>query len=222
MAVELYDEHEQSERVRKWLRENGVSIFMGVALALAGLFGWRQWQDYQAQRALLANEYYAALQHELDRQDLDAANQQFQTMREGVSSHAYVALAGMLLGSSLVEDGQTEQAAQIYRQLMESAKHDALEPLIRLRLAAIETSLGRAESALALLQGPVPEGYGGLWHETRADAMLDLQRLADAAVEYRQALDLMREAGQDLRQVEVKLDTVQSSLTAALAETEAS
>ncbi len=222
MAVELYDEHEQSERVRKWLGENGISIFMGVALALAGLFGWRQWQDYQAERALLANEYYAALQRELDRQDLEAAQQQYQAMREGVKSHTYVALAGMLLGSSLVEARQTEQAAQIYRQLMETAKRDALEPLIRLRLAAIETSLGAPESALSLLQGQAPEGYGGLWHETRADAMFDLQRLADAATEYRRALDLLRESGQDLRQVEVKLDTVRSSIRISGEATEAS
>ena len=60
MAVELYDDHEQSERVRNWISENGVSIVMGVVLALAGIFGWRQWQDYQVVQAPLAKEYYVA------------------------------------------------------------------------------------------------------------------------------------------------------------------
>ncbi|MFU8876633.1 MAG: YfgM family protein [Wenzhouxiangellaceae bacterium] len=214
MAVELYDEHEQSERVRKWLRENGFSIFMGVALALAGLFGWRQWQDYQVQRSAMANEYYSAVQSELERQNLAAADQQYQAMTEAVKSHAYVSLAGMLLASAMVENGQTEQAAALYRELLDSVRQPALEPLLRLRLAALETALGQGESALGLLEGEVPAGYAGIWHETRADALFDLGRLADAADEYRRAIDSLGVSGQDSRQAEIKLDTVQSRLTA--------
>ena len=72
MAVELYDEHEQSERVRGWLRENGASLLIGVGLALAGIFGWRQWISYQDSRDLLASEYYTAIQLELDEDRLSA------------------------------------------------------------------------------------------------------------------------------------------------------
>lgn len=222
MAVELYDEHEQSERVRKWLRENSFSIFMGVALALGGLFGWRQWQDYQVQRSALANEYYSALQRELDRQDLTAAQQQYQSMREAAGSHAYVSLAGMLLAASLVENGQIDEAAALYRELLDSSGQDALKPLVRLRLAVLETAQGQGESALALLEGPPSEGYAGLWHETRADALFDLGRLADAADEYRRAIDALAAAAQDSRQAEIKLDTVRSGMPADIAPNPAS
>ena len=40
MAIDdLLDEHEQSERVRTWLRQNGAGIFGGVVLALAVIGG---------------------------------------------------------------------------------------------------------------------------------------------------------------------------------------
>jgi len=215
MAVELYDEHEQSERVRSWLRENGVSIVMGVVLALAGIFGWRQWQDYQSSQATLANEYYAAIQRQLEADNVEAAAEQFAAMREGVGEHAYLALAGMLLAPSLSEAGETGQAAEIYAFLLESGKWSAFRPLIRLRLALVETALGRSESALARLQGDAPAGYEALWLETRGDVLFDLNRLDAAAEAYAAAVEQLRGEGGSFRQARIKLDAVRSAAGSA-------
>ena len=212
MAVELYDEHEQSERVRSWLRENGVSILMGVALALAGIFGWRQWQDYQTGQAMLANEYYAGIQQELEAGNTQAAAEQFDAMREGVGEHAYVALAGMLLASAWAEDNEIEQAAGIYRDLLESVELDSLKPLLRLRLALIEIALDRGDAALALVQGAAPVGYEGLWLETRGDVLYDMGQLPEAADAYAAAVKQLRGEGRSFRQTEAKLDAVQSAI----------
>src|SRR5690348_17614642 len=65
MAFDDYDEFEQSEQVRKWLRENGLSIVVGVVLALALIFGWRQWQAHRAGHHAEAAEQYAALESAL-------------------------------------------------------------------------------------------------------------------------------------------------------------
>ena len=41
MAIDdLLDEHEQSERVRSWLRKNGASILGGVVIAIGAIAGW--------------------------------------------------------------------------------------------------------------------------------------------------------------------------------------
>lgn len=211
MAVELYDEHEQSERVRSWLRENGVSMAMGVVLALAGIFGWRQWQDYRAEQAVLANEYYAAIQQELEADNRQAAAEQYAAMREGVGDHSYVALAGMLLAGAWSEAGEIERAADIYRELLDLDQWQSLEPLLRLRLAVIETALGRGEAALALLDGEAPTGYEGMWLETRGDVLFDAGRLDEAAEAYAAAVEQLRGAGRDARQAEVKLDAARSA-----------
>lgn len=212
MAVELYDEHEQSERVRSWLRENGFSILMGVALALAGIFGWRQWQDYQSGQAMLANEYYAAIQQELDAGGTQAAAEQFDAMREGVGEHAYVALSGMLVASAWTEAGDVEKAAEIYSALLDSGKWESLKPLIRLRLALIEIARDRGDAALALLQGAAPIGYEGLWLETRGDVLFDMDRFGEAADAYAAAVTQLRGEGRNFRQAETKLDAVQSAI----------
>ncbi len=212
MAVELYDEHEQSERVRNWLRENGASIFIGVALALAGIFGWRQWQDYRAEQAVLANEYYAAIQQELAADELAAAADQLEAMREGVGGHAYVALAGMLMASAWTEAGETDKAAGVYADLLDQGDWQSLEPLARMRLALLETARGRAEAGLELVSGEPPEGYQGLWLETRGDILFDLGRLEAADEAYALAVEQLRGAGRTFRQAEIKLDAVRSAV----------
>jgi predicted negative regulator of RcsB-dependent stress response len=214
MAVELYDEHEQSERVRKWLRENGTSIALGVVLALSGLFGWRQWQDYRAEQAVLANEYYAAISQELQAGNVAGAAEQLEAMREGVGEHSYTTLAAMRVASDLAGGNEVERAAGIYRSLLDSAS-DALKPLIRLRLALLEAAQGQGEQALARLQGEPPVGYEGLWLETRGDVLFDLGRLREAGDAYAAAVDRLRSQGRSFRQAELKLDSVKSSAGAA-------
>ena len=49
MAIDdLLDEHEQSERVRGWLRQNGAGLIGGVASGLGLIGGWQWWQQHQA------------------------------------------------------------------------------------------------------------------------------------------------------------------------------
>lgn len=214
MAVELYDEHEQSERVRGWLRENGASIVIGVVLALVGIFGWRQWQDYQAERASLADQYSTAIQQEIQAGNLDAADQQWQAMFEGVGEHFSWALAGMQLAAARAEAGNIEAAATIYDRLAADARWPALAPLIDLRMALIDLGRGNAEAALARLAGEPAEGYQGLWLETRGDVLFELGRLAEAEQAYAEAVAQLRGAGRDFRQAETKLAAVRSRVMA--------
>lgn len=64
MAIDdLLDEHEQSERVRSWLRKNGASILGGVVIAIGAIAGWQWYQKDQGGKLASANvEYQKALQ----------------------------------------------------------------------------------------------------------------------------------------------------------------
>jgi len=47
MAFDDLDELEQGELVQKWLRENALSIIIGVALGLLLIFGFYKWQAHK-------------------------------------------------------------------------------------------------------------------------------------------------------------------------------
>ncbi|NKI34552.1 tetratricopeptide repeat protein [Wenzhouxiangella sp. XN79A] len=218
MAVELYDEHEQSERVRGWLRENGAALVVGVVLALGGIFGFRQWESYQEGQGALASDFYTAVQQEIEADQLDAAREQLQRMQEAVGDHAYVDLGTMLLAGAEVEAGEHEAARDHYTALLERTAGTALEPLVRLRLARLEAATGRAEAGLALLQGERPVGFESLWLEARGDLLAELGRTDEALAAYDEAVAQLEGEGNNARQVQTKRDALRS----AAGETEAS
>jgi len=102
------------------------------------------------------------------------------------------------------------KASVITERLTTEPRWPALEPLLDLRMAQIELARGNGEAALARLAGDPPEGYQGLWLETRGDVLLDLGRLAEAEQAYAAAVAQLRGAGRDFRQAEVKLASVRS------------
>ena len=58
MAIDdLLDEHEQGEKVRSWLRENGIGLIGGVILGLALIGGWQWWQRQQDSRRMQTAEH---------------------------------------------------------------------------------------------------------------------------------------------------------------------
>lgn len=211
MAVELYDEHEQSERVRTWLRENGAALVVGVVLALGGIFGFRQWQAYQVGQDMLASEYYTAIQTELQDDRLDAALEQFERMTAQVGGHAYVDMAAMLIAAAEVEAGDAVTALDRYQGLLERAGGTAFEPVVRIRLARLRAATDAPADGLALLAGDAPVGYESLWLETRADLLASLGRTEEAIAAYDEAAEQLRGEGNNPRLVETKRDALRSA-----------
>jgi predicted negative regulator of RcsB-dependent stress response len=206
MAVELYDEHEQSERVRSWIKEYGFSLVMGLVLAFAGIFGFRQWQDHQVGQRFLAAEHYDVIQRDLDANNLDAAEQQYQLMRNEISRSAYVGMAGLLMAGAYVADGRLEPAAQIYREILDNRKLSSLWPATTLRLARVQEAQGDVREALRLLEGDAPPGYKGAWAELRGDLLLSQGQLDEARIAYQQALDNLTGQGGNRGMIQLKID----------------
>ena len=61
MAIDddLLNEHEQSERVRNWVRSNALGILGGILAGLALIGGWQWWQGQQLQSGMQASASYA-------------------------------------------------------------------------------------------------------------------------------------------------------------------
>ncbi len=79
--VEVYDSHEQSERVKGWLRENGSAIVMGLVLAFGGLFGFKQWQVWDENKAKQASGEYETMLELLQEDRLDDAVANFEVLK---------------------------------------------------------------------------------------------------------------------------------------------
>lgn len=206
MAVELYDEHEQGERVRSWISEYGASIAMGLVLAFGGIFGFRYWQDQQTAASLLAADYYAVIRDEIEADRLDFAEEQFQAMQEAVGDAPYSGLASLIMAGAYVEDGRLDPAADLYRDILNNSDLTSVHPMTTGRLARVLHAQGDHAAALELVSGPAPDGFAGAWAEIRGDILLAQGELEQARMAYQEALD--NQVGQGFGQslLQIKLD----------------
>lgn len=207
--VEIYDSHEQSERVKSWLRENGGAMALGLVLAFGGLYGFKQWQLWQQSRDQQASAEYHVMVDLLGSGSLDAAVANYEALKADFPKSAYTALAALHMAKARVEAGQPELAAPMLEYAMQKGEPAPVRIIARERLARLKLELGDAGTALTLLdQAPDGAGFEARFAEVRGD-VLRSQGNADAALEqYRRALDLLEEGTGDRTFLQMKIDAL--------------
>ncbi|MGO1541526.1 MAG: YfgM family protein [Luteimonas sp.] len=197
MAIdEIYDDHEQSERVRDWLRRNAVGLAGGIGLGLALIWGWNWWQGHQQGQRVEAGNRYQAVVGAIAAGDLEQAQTQAGALSAGSS---YALLAALDLAKAQFEAGDNDAAIATLRA--SDGSDPALEPIRRHRLALLLLDSGQAEEAAGLLAGS--ERPASL--EALGDAQLALDRPDDARQSYELALRGLDVAAPQRRLLELKL-----------------
>lgn len=196
MAIDdLLDEHEQSERVRNWLKNNGAGLIGGIALGLAVIFGWQWWQKHQVQQAEQANVNYQSALDSIGAADLKKAQAEVGKLKSG---DAYANLAALRLAKAQADAGQAEAAIATLRGIKAD---QTLQSLVDLRLAKLLTDAGKGEEALKVL-GDAADSAS---LEARGDALLAAGKRDQARDTYLKALTAMDVAAPQRRLVELKL-----------------
>ncbi|SDR11313.1 Putative negative regulator of RcsB-dependent stress response [Pseudoxanthomonas sp. CF385] len=197
MAIDdLLDEHEQSERVRSWLRNNGAGLFGGVALGLGVIFGWQWWQKSQQGQHEQAYQDYQKAVEGLAKGDLKQSKGVVDTLAK--QGDVYAGIAGLQLAKAQVEAGERDAAIATLRSLKPD---DSLRPLVDVRLARLLIDSGKHDEALTLLAKA--EDASSL--EVRGDALLATGKAKEAQDAYTRALTTLDVASPQRRLVELKL-----------------
>lgn len=184
----LEDEYEQSERVRKWLRDNGSNLLGGIALGVGLIVGWNWWQNHRLEHSATAATQFQALIEALDGNDAESAKQLADSLKSDYADTPYSRLAALRLADWQLGQGKAEDAlAALNAAVAASEKDDPMTPLLILRIARLELVLERAESALARVES-LPPAYLGLAEHIRGDALRALGRDQDARQAYQAAL----------------------------------
>jgi predicted negative regulator of RcsB-dependent stress response len=152
--VEIYDAHEQGEVVKKWLRENGSAIVMGLVIAFGGLFGFKQWQNWQENDRQQASTEFEVLDQLLTDGQLDAAMSNFQNLRDDHAGSPYTSMAALKMARARVEVDQPDLAIGLYEFVVESGSPRALSAVAReARYAEVRGDIlyaqGRRDEAVA-------------------------------------------------------------------------
>ncbi len=184
---EYLSEKEQWEWVKEQLRQNGPALVLAMAVAGAGVAGWRWWQGHLDSGRLEAGVKYTQMAQALERGDRSQALVALGELERGYADSPYTDQAKLLAARVYVAGAELDRAAAELTAVAAHSKDHELALVARLRLARVEIAQGKADAALATLDGVDPGAFGARYHEVRGDAYYAKGDRAAALKEYRSA-----------------------------------
>ena len=206
---DLYDTHEQGERVKSWLRENGSAIVMGLVLAFSLMFGFKQWQAWETSNRQQASAEYQVMASLIKDDSMDAAVSNYEVLKTEYPKSAYTSMAALMMAKSRLIAGQLDLAASDLEYAMEHAQPEPVQVIARERLARLRLSQGDTDAALELLdESPSTVGFEAQFAEIRGDIYLANGESEMAINSYQAALDTLEEGVGNRELLNIKLEAL--------------
>ena len=180
---DLYDTHEQGERVKTWLRENGSAIIMGLVLAFALMFGFKQWQAWQTSKRQQASAEYQVMLSFIEANNMDDAVPNYEVLKSEYPNSPYTSMASMMMAKARLQSGQVDLAASELMHAMDfvvesTPGHRLLDHFIEQRrhMVAVIGEYGEFQGVVTLED--VLECLLGEQIVDEHDRVVDLQEMA--------------------------------------------
>jgi predicted negative regulator of RcsB-dependent stress response len=183
----LLTEKEQWEALKRWVRENGLAIVAGVAVATLGLGGYRWWQAHQNGADLAAGGLFIQMENAFAQGDRTQAFILLGDLERDYPSSPYADQARLASAKAFVDDNQLGRAADVLRDVMQHTRDPILKPIARLRLARVQIAQHQLAEALVTLNGADAGALAAQYAEARGDAYYAMGEKASALAQYRLA-----------------------------------
>lgn len=204
MDVYKTDE-EQAESIKRWLRENGMSLLTGLLLGLAVLFGFKSWTEYGERQAEQASNLYVQFVS-ARAQGLDAAVQHYDALIKDFSGSEYAVLASLEMARAQTEKNDLAAARAHLQWALDHAQTEGVKLTARLRLARVALAAGEIDAAEQLIAGITDPSFVALYEELRGDIAAARGDLVAAHDAYERALAAMPENLPGRSLIEAKRD----------------
>jgi predicted negative regulator of RcsB-dependent stress response len=206
-AVSTYEtDEEKVEAIKKWWKENGLSVVGGVAIGLGAIFGWRAWVGYQDSVAQEASAAFEQLLASAEDEDTESAIAQSRLISDEFSSTTYATLAALVQAQVEQRAGNLPGARSALEQAIASSPDPGLTRIAALRLARVQIAEGDLAAASALVTKHDDGGsFAGAFAAVRGDIARMEGRPADARTAYEEAIAA---GAPNPAQLQLKLDNL--------------
>lgn len=184
----MQTEEEQVEKLKAWLKENGVSIVLGIVIGVGGIGGYNYWINLQESTAAAASGHYTRMLEALVVDNNEQLQQQADTLLVDYASTEYAMLANLALAHMHVYKGDFNAALEPLQAVIDSEAQQPLSYLARARLARVQVQLEQYEQALSTLAADFPAQFSAQVEELRGDALALQGKTDEAIAAYRKAL----------------------------------
>ncbi len=193
-------EEEQIIALKRWWKDNGNSLLIGIGLALAVVFGWKAYQQNVENNKNAASVLYQQL---LEVAVGSPASEESESSIEFIAtklksefnSSEYAAYAALFLAKSAVGKGDLSAAATELRWILDNFETSPLTYIVKGRLARVLDAQGSKDEALALLDVAGVGSHAAMYLEIKGDILNRAGEVDAAKAAYLEAYKAMKESG---------------------------
>ena len=171
--MEFETEEQQIEAIKKWWKEYGVTIAVGLLLGLVGVFGYRYYIERQEFQMAETSDAYETVLAILNEQN---DNEKFITEATAYNvdykDTIYSNLLSFQMAKLAVNDDDLDTAGQHLKDILKSPQHGTIEHFARIRLGRVMLANDQADDALALIADAVGDEYRASYEMLRGDIWL--------------------------------------------------
>lgn len=178
-------EIEQADRIKKWCREYGLGIIVGILLAIFVSWSWSYWRQEQENKLLAGSIQYEYLLTAIMRNESTTTlNTLASALLKNYSYSPYASLAALYLAKRAVNQNNLVHAASMLVWVIEHGKDRALQSVARVRLARVLLAQNQAARALNVLAANEDKAYSSITLEEKGDILLHLGYRKEALQNY--------------------------------------
>jgi len=192
MAINEYEtEEQQVEALKKWWKENGTSLIVGLFVGVSALFGYRYYVEQNNSHAVHASDLYMQVMQRvsnktIDDQTIDIQNQ----LINDYSDTPYAALSALVLAKMEYEADDADGAAAQLEVAIKHANDAATKQIASLRLATIYLEQKKYDEAMSLLSMDHDVAFDAQYEELKGDLFSARGDVAEARTAYDKAISL--------------------------------
>ena len=182
--MDIYStEEQQAEAIKRFFRENGISLTLGILVGLGGLYGWKAYNQNQITTAEKASDSYTAL---VESDDVLSSADAFISENKDTN---YATLAAFVAAKDAVEAKKLDIASEKLSWIVSNTENTELKAIAITRLARIQIAQTNYDDALTTLNAPLPEAFNANVAELKGDIYTQQGNKDQARTAYQAAID---------------------------------
>lgn len=215
--IEGYEtEEQQVEAIKGWWKKNGNTLVITAVVGLAGLWGWRYYNDSIISSQEATSQAYSDMQATFAEQKGDKELQVISDFAADNSDNSYGVLASLMLAKEAVEQKDYALAKTQLVKLQSDNTYKPLTPVINLRLARVQSELGEYDAALATLALITEKSFLARAYQVKGTVYLKQDKLDNARASFQDAVNASQ--GQVSPILQLQLDDLAQPATDIAAE----
>ncbi len=211
--VEQLTEDEQLEALKKWWKENGTAIIVGIIIGVSAIVGFWKWNQHVENQALAASQEYDNFSQAIIDNKADSIEKSYIVLKTEYADTSYAALAALLFASYEYEKNNPEKTLELLRWAQEQPGHDAIFHIAQIRLARLLVSLDKYDEAFSLVDKINEPAFDAQYSEIKGDIYNKRGEQMLARSSYQLALASSKLNGKQREFVQMKLDDLGDTKT---------